>query len=191
MRLCHKTAGDPPLRLIERGLVGLARTIVFQQVSSASGNAIWARVQAGIAPFEARTILALSEDELRAFGLSRPKVRTLRVVAEAIGAGRLDLERLSSAPDAEIAEALTSLNGIGPWTSSIYLMFSLGRADAFAAGDLALQEAVRMAMKLEERPKADALEEIAERWRPWRGVAARMLWAYYRVAKQTKGGTPV
>ena len=91
-------------------------------------------------------------------------------------------------PDDTIREKLIALHGIGPWTADIFLMFNLGRADAFAAGDLALQEAARIAFGLDARPNAQALEEIAERWRPWRAVAALMLWNYYRVAKQTKGG---
>ena len=192
MRCAHATAGDPPLRRNADGLAGIARIIVNQQVSTASGNAIWARVEAGITPFEAGTILRLGEDRLRTFGLSRPKIKTLQAVAAAVEAGQIDFTKLGRAPDDEVRAALTALHGIGPWTSDIYLMFSLGRADTFAPGDLALQEAVRMAMALEVRPDHKALARIAERWQPWRGVAARMLWAYYRVIKENKSaGAPV
>ena len=133
----------------------------------------------------------ITEDDLRGLGLSRPKVRTLRALAEAIVAGAIDLDDLAAHPDATIREKLVALHGIGPWTADIFLMFNLGRADAFASGDLALQEAARMGLDLDARPDAQALEQIAERWRPWRAVAALMLWNYYRVAKQTKGGAPV
>ncbi|HRD75698.1 MAG TPA: DNA-3-methyladenine glycosylase 2 family protein [Hyphomicrobiaceae bacterium] len=190
MRLAHDLAGDPPLRLREPGLEGLMRIIVAQQVSVASATAIWARVAAGVRPLEAATILAMSEEQLRACGLSRPKIRTLTAIARAISEDGLDLGALADASEAEIHEQLTAVSGIGPWTADIFAMFCLGRADAFAAGDLALQEAARLILELDERPKPDELGEIAERWRPWRGVAARMLWQYYRVAKAASSGAP-
>ena len=103
----------------------------------------------------------------------------------------LDFAALEHAADDEVHARLTKVSGIGPWTADIYLMFCLGRADAFAAGDLALQVAAQLAMNLEQRPGANELGEIAERWRPWRAVAARLLWSYYRVNKATKSGMPV
>jgi DNA-3-methyladenine glycosylase II len=140
--------------------------------------------------------LALSQDDLRGLGLSRPKVRTLHALAQSIADGTIDLDALASLPDAQIRERLTSLHGIGPWTADVFLMFNLGRADAFASGDLALQESAKLILALDARPDARQLEAIAERWRPWRAIAALMLWDYYRVAKQTKdgqtkGGAPV
>ena len=132
----------------------------------------------------------MSDDEMRAAGLSRPKIKTLRAVAAAVKDG-LDFDDLASRDDAEVRARLVSISGIGPWTSDVYLMFCIGRADAFAPGDLALQEAARLLMGLDARPSADELEVIAERWRPWRGVAARLLWSYYRVAKAQKSGVPV
>jgi DNA-3-methyladenine glycosylase II len=108
-------------------------------------------------------------------------VKTLRALSGAI-VGGLDLDRLARAHETEVHEALTALPGIGPWSADIYLLFCLGRADAFAAGDLALQIAARAALGLEQRPSRDELFAIAERWRPWRGVAAHLLWAYYKVA---------
>jgi DNA-3-methyladenine glycosylase II len=191
MRRIHQAAGAPALRRNPPGFLGLCRIVVFQQVSVASGTAIWARVQAGIAPFTAPAVLALTDEQMRALGLSGPKVRTLRAVAAAMAAGAIDLDTLGQTPDAAVREQLTALHGIGPWTADIFLMFNLGRADAFAAGDLALQESARIVMKLEERPNAQRLEEIAERWRPWRAIAALMLWDYYRVTKTAKGGAPV
>ncbi len=113
--------------------------------------------------------------------MSRGKVRTLRAMSTAIADG-LNLEKLAHAPDDAVHEALTAVPGIGPWSADIFLLFCLGRADAFAAGDLALQTATATAMNLKERPSREALLSIAERWRPWRGVAAHLLWADYKLA---------
>jgi len=180
MRHVHDRAGDPPLRRHVPGFEGLARIVVGQQLSIASAQAIWTRVQAAVQPMGAKAFLALSDDQLRQAGLSRGKVRTLRAMSEAIEAG-LDLTQLAAAPEDVVHATLTALPGIGPWTADIYLLFCLGRADAFAAGDLALQIAAAKALKLKQRPSRDELLAIAERWRPWRGVAAHMLWAYYKV----------
>lgn len=190
IRLMHTAAGDPPLRRRPGGFEGLARIIVGQQVSVASAEAIWARVAALAVPFEPGLLIGLSDATLLGAGLSRGKVRTLRALAVAITQG-LDLGRLDELHDDAVREALTQVTGIGPWTSDIYIMFCLGRADGFPPGDLALQVAAQMAMKLETRPTERELVAIAERWRPWRGVAARVLWAYYRVAKSANSGVPV
>ena len=180
LRRVHEHAGDPPLRRHTPGFAGLARIVVGQQLSLASAQAIWRRVELAVQPMTPARLLALSDGELRAAGLSRGKVRTLRAVSEAIAAG-LDLDRLAQAPEDDVHEALTALPGIGPWSADIYLLFCLARADAFAAGDLALQLAARTALGLEARPSREELYDIAERWRPWRGVAAHLLWAYYKV----------
>lgn len=190
MRAIWKATGDPPVRRREPGFEGLARIVVGQQLSVASAAAIWKRVEEAIRPFTAERVLALTEEQLRGAGLSRPKVRTLVNLATAVAEGRVAMTTLVTAPDEHIHEQLTAVNGIGPWTADIFLMFCLGRADSFAAGDLALQEAVRLAMALEERPGAAELAEIAERWRPWRGVAALMLWEYYRVVKTLRQAQP-
>lgn len=190
IRKMHDLAGDPPLRLRQPGFEGLARIIVGQQVSVASAEAIWTRTRTLIEPFEAHQLLTHTEDSLRTAGLSRPKVRTLRAIAEAITDG-LDLAALARVDELTVREKLCQISGIGPWTSDIFAMFCMGRADAFAPGDLALQIAAQMAFGLEERPDPRGLEELAERWRPWRAVAARMLWAYYKVAKEASSGQPV
>src|SRR5690606_31533628 len=122
--------------------------------------------------------------KLQRAGLSLPKIRTFKTVARAVHDGAIDLDALGEMPAEEAHAALVSIKGIGPWTADIYLLFCIGHADAFPAGDLALQEAARMAFRKRNRPTAKQLEKIAEAWRPWRGVAARVLWAYYRVAKQ-------
>ena len=108
-------------------------------------------------------------------------MRTLRAVSEAVERG-LDLDRLAHAPDTAVHEALTAVPGIGPWSADIFLLFCLGRADAFAPGDLALQAVAADVLSLDARPSREELPAIAERWRPWRGVAAHLLWAYYKAA---------
>jgi DNA-3-methyladenine glycosylase II len=190
IRHVHDTAGHPPLRLRLAGFEGLARIIVGQQLSVASATAIWERTAAACTPFEPGTLLALTDERLAAAGLSRSKIRTLRAISMACSNG-LDLDRLANAAEEQVHAALTEVVGIGPWTADVYIMFCLGRADGFAPGDLALQVAAQQAMGLAERPGTDELAAIAERWRPWRGVAARMLWAYYAALKAKRTALPV
>jgi DNA-3-methyladenine glycosylase II len=190
MRHVHDAAGDPPLRRALAGFEGLARIVVGQQLSIASATAIWGRTMAACQPFEPTTMLRLTDTQLAAAGLSRPKIRTLRAVAGACANG-LDLAALDTASDADIHAALTEVVGIGPWTADVYIMFCLGRADAWAPGDLALQIAVQQALALPERPGQDDMMAHAERWRPWRGVAARLLWAYYATLKAKGTAVPV
>ncbi len=153
----------------------------------ASANAIFARLEAALHPLSAETALAAAEEGLRACGLSGPKIRALTAAAEAVAARGLDLAALAHMPAPDAHRALVAVKGIGPWTADIFLLFCLGHPDAFPAGDLALQEAARLALDLKTRPDARKLERIAERWRPYRAIAARMLWAYYRVAKRRAG----
>jgi DNA-3-methyladenine glycosylase II len=179
--------GPPPLRRREAGFAGLAAIIVSQQVSTASATAIFARLQAFIVPLEAAEIAKATEKDLRACGLSNAKIRALRAVAQAIVEGGLDLKGLRELDAEDAHKALVAVKGVGPWTADIFLLFCLGHPDAFPAGDLALQEAAKLALNLKRRPDAGRLERIAERWRPLRGVAARMLWAYYRGVKARSG----
>jgi DNA-3-methyladenine glycosylase II len=179
--------GAPPLRRRAAGFPGLAAIIVSQQVSVASASAIFARLEARIAPLEATRLAAASDDDLRGCGLSTPKIRALRAAAAAVVEGRLRLEDLSMLDAEDAHNALVAVRGIGPWTADIFLLFCLGHPDAFPAGDLALQEAAKLALALDSRPDAARLEQIAEGWRPWRGVAARMLWAFYRAVKARSG----
>ncbi|XSG82000.1 MAG: DNA-3-methyladenine glycosylase family protein [Methyloligella sp. ZOD6] len=175
----HRVTGFPPLRRRADGFAGLAQIVVGQQVSIPSANAIWGRLEAAIRPFDAALFDKTGDETLRACGLSAGKIATLRGVSRAIAAGRLDLDSLRDKEDAALYEALTALKGIGPWTADIYMMVCLGRADAWSPGDLALQYAVMDVLGLEKRPVPADMNGIAERWRPWRGVAARLLWSYY------------
>jgi DNA-3-methyladenine glycosylase II len=179
--------GPTPLRRREPGFAGLAAIIVSQQVSVASASAIFGRLERRLAPLEAVRVAAATEEELRGCGLSTPKIRALRALAEAVVAGGLDLAGLAALDAEKAHEKLVAVKGVGPWTADIFLLFCLGHPDAFPAGDLALQEAAKLALGLKARPNAARLERIAERWRPWRGVAARMLWAYYRGVKKRSG----
>ena len=166
--------GPLPLRLRSDGFEALVSAICGQQVSVASAKAIFARLtNAGMVTPEAA--LAVTTDDLRALGLSRPKARYVHALADA----QLDYAALRGAPTDTVIETLMAVPGIGKWTAEIYAMFSLGRADVFAAGDLALQEGARLVFALPERPDDKALRVMAEDWSPWRSVAARLLWAYY------------
>ncbi|MEY3308566.1 MAG: hypothetical protein RLZZ413_2604 [Pseudomonadota bacterium] len=174
--------GPLPLRRREDGFASLLDAIVGQQVSVASAAAIWRRLEAaGLT--EAAAVAVAGDDQLRACGLSRQKMRYARALAQA----GLDYAALRSAPDEAVIATLVVLPGIGRWTAEIYAMFSLGRADVFAPGDLALQESARLLFGLDGRPSEKALRRSAEDWSPWRGVAARLLWAYYHVAKEREG----
>jgi DNA-3-methyladenine glycosylase II len=174
--------GPLPLRRQPDGFTALLDAIVGQQVSVASADAIWRRMEA--AGLTDRAALAVASDEAcRAVGLSRQKARYGRALAESA----IDFDALRGLPDAQVVEVLTEVPGIGTWTAEIYAMFALGRADVFAPGDLALQEAARVLFDLPDRPRERALRAMAEAWSPWRSVAATLLWAYYRVAKSREG----
>lgn len=174
--------GPLPLRRREGGFHNLLGAIVSQQVSVAAADAIWRRMEAAGMTQAARVATA-TEEELRACGLSRQKVRYARALAEA----GIDFDALRDLPDEEVVAVLVALPGIGRWTAEIYAMFSLGRADVFAPADLALQESARLLFGLEARPSEKALRSMAADWSTWRAVAARLLWAYYRVAKDREG----
>ena len=187
MRRVLPIAGAPPMRRAEGGFDGLLRIIIDQQVSVAAGAAIWAKTCLVFPERSPAVFLGATEERFKGSGLSAPKIRTVRAISAAMADGALDLPALGTM-DADSAKAtMVKVKGIGPWTADIYLMFCLGHADAFAPGDLALQEAIRLAFRLDERPGAREAELIAERWRPWRAVAARVLWGYYKAEKQRAG----
>lgn len=176
-------AGPVPLRRTQSGFGGLARIIVSQQISRNAAEAIWGRFDARLGDFCPRDVLAASEDDLRACGLSRPKIRTLRAIADAC-ASHFDIDALADLPSEEVIKSLTGLYGVGPWTAEVYSLFCLGHADIFPAGDLALMIAVGDALGFRERPDERTIRAIAEQWSPWRGVAARLFWRYYAVTRR-------
>jgi DNA-3-methyladenine glycosylase II len=180
-------AGAFSLRRREAGFPGLCAIVCGQQLSTASAAAIRARLFAAFVPFGHESVLKARTDKLKRLGLSAPKIKAIREIGKAVAKGRIDLTKVGDM-DADAAHAaLTALHGVGPWTADIYLLFCLGHADAFPAGDLAVQESARIAFALRKRPDAKALTKLAEAWRPWRGVAAHLLWAYYHVVKRREG----
>jgi DNA-3-methyladenine glycosylase II len=180
-------AGMPALRRRDAGFEGLCRIVCGQQLSTASAAAIWGRVAAAFDPFHHEALRRSRSDRLARLGLSRPKIKTLKAVSVAIANGDVDLNAIGRMEADEAHAALTALHGIGPWTADIYLLFCLGNADAWPAGDLALQEAARIAFNLRQRPDAKKMVKLAEPWRPWRGVAAHLFWAYYHAVKRREG----
>jgi DNA-3-methyladenine glycosylase II len=177
-------AGRPLLRRREAGFAGLCAIVTSQQLSTASAGAIWRRLFAAFDPFHHDAVRGARPAKLARVGLSKPKIRTLKALGAAVAKGEVDLDKLVEM-EADVAHnALTALHGIGPWTADIYLLFCLGHVDAWPAGDLALQEAARLAFDLKARPTAKEMVALAEPWRPWRGVAAHLLWHYYATVKR-------
>ena len=177
-----EVTGELPLRLSPEGFERLLGAIISQQVSVAAANSIWKRlVKANLnGP---RKIMRADDAQLRAVGLSRQKVRYARALAES----KINFRSLRSMSSEEVINTLTQVSGIGVWTAEIYTMFSLARADVFAAGDLALQESARLLFELRERPSEREIRQMAEKWSPWRAVAARLLWSYYSYSKKREG----
>ncbi|MGQ0484636.1 MAG: DNA-3-methyladenine glycosylase family protein [Hyphomicrobiales bacterium] len=172
--------GHPPLRRMHGGLAGLLRIVTDQMISLRAGEAIWARLERELRPFDAGSIARRREASLVRLGLSGAKARTFRHAAKAVASGALDFDNLHQMPDEIAWAALTALPGVGPWTADIYLLSAMGRADAWPAGDLALLAAAQHLFGLTRRPDAKALAALAESWRPFRSVGARLLWSHYR-----------
>ncbi len=179
--------GMPALRQREPGFAGLAAIVCGQQLSTASAAAIWGRVSAAFDPFDHDSLRKARTDRLGRLGLSAAKIKTLKNIARELAAGRLNLDVLAN-QDADAAHtALTALPGIGPWTADVYLLFCLRHGDAWPAGDLAMQEAVKTGLGLKARPTPKEMGPLAESWRPLRGAAAHLWWSYYRVLKKREG----
>ncbi len=183
-------AGEVPLRLSEPGFQSLASIVVAQQVSRASADAIFARLTLLLDPLTPQAVLGAGEEALRAAGLSRPKVRALEGAARAVADDGLDLHLLCSLDAARATAALTAIAGIGTWTAECYLLFCAGHPDVFPARDVALQSAVGHALGTDPRPPEKVLAALAESWAPWRGVAARLFWAYYHEWKGREVAMP-
>jgi DNA-3-methyladenine glycosylase II len=185
-----EAAGPVGIRYRPPGFEGIARIVMGQQLSVASADAIWGRFEALLGEATAENYLRQSEEALRAAGLSGGKIKTLNALAEA-AAGGLDLEGLAAEPAETATEKLTAIHGIGRWTAEIFLLFCARHADILPAGDLALQVAAAEALSLDKRPSEKELRAISELWSPWRGVAAKLLWAYYKTMRQGRNVLPV
>jgi len=187
LRPILEITGMPALRQREPGFAGLAHIICGQQLSTASAAAIWKRISAAFDPFDHHAIRKARADRLGRLGLSAAKIKTLKLLARELAEERLNLDVLAN-EDADTAHnTLTSHHGIGPWTADVYLLFCLGHGDAWPAGDLAVQEAVKIGLGLKTRPTAIQMAPLAEPWRPLRGAAAHLWWSYYRVLKKREG----
>lgn len=173
--------GDPEPRIREPGYETMLRAIVGQQVSTKAAAAILARVEAvtGGATDPAR-VVAASDEELRAAGLSWQKVAYVKSLAEEVLSGRLDFANLPQ-DDEEAIAAMTAVKGIGRWSAEVYLLFADGRGDVWPAGDLAVRQEVGRILGLEEHPNEKKVRELAEAWRPHRGAAAIFAWHHRHI----------
>jgi DNA-3-methyladenine glycosylase II len=188
MKAAHAHVGVPEWRTRAGGYAGLARTIAFQQLSTKAAGTIWGRVEVLLGKVTPASVLAADIDALRACGLSRPKINHLRSIATAIEDGSLNLKRVAKASDAAAQAELVAVKGIGPWTADVYLMFALGRWDVFPHADIGLSEAYRMLSGERRRHPPKKFLKTGERWRPYRGVAAHLLWSYINAAREAERG---
>jgi DNA-3-methyladenine glycosylase II len=174
-------SGRPMVPVRPADFATLLLIVTEQMLSIHAAMAIWRRLEA-LGPVTPAHFQTHDDDALLAIGFSRAKLRYGRGLAAALIDGSLDLGALAALPDADAMRALTALPGIGRWTAEVFLLFSLGRTDVWPAGDVALQQAVRVVKRLPARPKVAEMDVIAEAWRPWRGAAAHLLWHHYRIA---------
>jgi DNA-3-methyladenine glycosylase II len=181
-----KEHGTPSLRQAEAGLSGLLMIVTEQFLSLQAAAAIWSRVAAALDPVSAQTVLAASPDRLKSLGLSNAKIKSFHCIARNMVEGRLNFEVIATMDDESARATLVTLPGVGPWTAEIYLLSVLQRADAWPAGDLALQASVQDLLSLGERPSPKEMITLAEPWRPYRAAAARLLWSHYRGLKGLK-----
>jgi len=182
--------GTPEPRSSEPGAQTLLRTIVGQQVSVAAARAMWSKLEAAFGtPPDLAKLLAATDEEMRAAGMSRQKAGYIRSLAELVLSGELNLDHLP-ADDEEAIALLTRIKGIGRWSAEIYLLFAEGRGDIWPAGDLAVQMEIGKLFGLGDKPSEKAVREIAERWRPHRGAAAVLAW-HHRGAQAKKPQEPV
>ncbi len=175
--------GLPSSRRVENNFASLLKIVTEQLISLKAADAIWRRIETRLHPFEPHEILKFSVEDLQSLGLTRAKARSFQAIANAIHCGELNFDSLHQVPDQDVLAKLMALPGIGPWTADIYLLTALGRADACPAGDLALQMAAQDLFAMDGRPTPKAFLARAENWKPWRSVAARLLWSHYRGLK--------
>jgi DNA-3-methyladenine glycosylase II len=176
----YASCGLPPVRSSPVGFEGLLHVIVCQQVSAAAGRAILGRLDAAVRPMTPKKLLKLDDEALRAVGLSRPKMRYCRGLAEELASGRLDLAAVHALDDDAAIARITEVKGLGRWSAECYLLFALKRPDVWPADDLAVQTAMQRLKGLAARPATKEMDRLAEPWRPHRSAAARFLWHYYR-----------
>jgi DNA-3-methyladenine glycosylase II len=175
--------GRPPLWARRPGFPTLVRIILEQQVSLASADAAFKRLAQAIGPITPRRFLTLDDETLLRIGFSRQKKRYVRLLAEDILAGRFDLPALPEMEDDQVREAMLKVKGVGNWSADIYLLMALRRPDVWPKADLALMTAAQRVKGLPQRPSQEDMEALGEAWRPWRAVAARILWHYYLSSK--------
>ena len=171
--------GPPPLWNRSQGFPTLLHIILEQQVSLASAKAAYKRLCEKLTTITPRNFLKLSDSELKKIGFSRQKTRYGRELAHALTNGSLDLSSLNKLPDQDVRNQLVQIKGIGPWTADIYLVVALGRSDIWPDGDLALAAAIEQLYGLSQRPSSKQMRRMSQKWRPWRSVAARLLWHFY------------
>jgi len=171
--------GYPPLWPREPGFPTLLKLILEQQVSLASAQAAYDRLLGVVGALTPQRLLALDDETLRAVGFSRQKARYARLLAEAVLSGSLDVDALPHLDDESVRAELQKITGIGPWTAEVYLLMALLRPDVWPRGDIALATAAQQVKGLPSRPSQTELHDLAEQWRPWRAVAARILWHHY------------
>ena len=179
----YQLNGVPKWRAADASYEALARIITFQLLSTTAAGAIWGRVKSHLGEVTCEAVQAASEDDLRACGLSRPKINHLNAIAEALGSDALNLQRCSTLPLDEARKELLAVKGIGPWTADVFLINSVGAMDAFPIGDVGLMESHRMLLDAEDRLPSKAFTALAEAWRPYRGVAAHLLWGHINAVR--------
>lgn len=188
MKAAHAYVGVPEWRTRQGDYAGLARIIAYQQLSTKAAGTIWGRVEAMLGKVTPASVLATDIDALRACGMSRPKISHIRSIATAVEDGSLNFRRVARKSDDAAREELVAVKGIGPWTADVYLMFCLGRWDVFPHADIGLSEAYRMISGERKRHPPKKFLRTGEKWRPYRGVAAHMLWAYINAAREAQRG---
>jgi DNA-3-methyladenine glycosylase II len=184
----HERVGVPEWRTRQGDYAGLARIIAYQQLSTKAAGTIWGRVEVLLGKVTPKAVLEADIDALRACGMSRPKIAHIRSIAEAVTSGSLNLRRVAKASDADAQVELVAVKGIGPWTADVYLMFCLGRWDVFPHADIGLSEAYRMITGERKRHPPKKFLKTGEKWRPYRGVAAHMLWSYINAVREEQRG---
>lgn len=189
MAALRANAAEPPLRTLSADLAGLVWLVNSQLISIKAAKAIHGRVEAALGGIDHARLSAAPDEMFREAGMSRGKLRTVRALCAAVDDG-LDIAGLADFEEAEARSALLAIPGIGPWTADVFLLFAQGRADAFPGGDVAVQAALKEAFDLPARPDRAEAERIAEAWRPLRGVAAQLLWAYYLRARGGRDAAP-